>query len=1445
MRKLLLSVLFTAGLGLLQAQSSVIRYVKAGGSGTGQSWLSPSGDLQEMINLSSPKDQIWVAAGTYKPIRIAESLGEISFNNRRNSFVLKKDVKIYGGFAGGELTLAERNLKLTANASILSGDLGTPGVNSDNSYHVVISADEVGTAELNGFKICDGSATPIGGGAVSINGKTIYKVHGGGIYNIGSSPILTDLIICGNEAMNAGGGIYNRPNATPVVTNVVVSGNKAPQGAGISIEDGTTAMVLTNVTVGGNLGVGISNISSIIQLRNSVVYGNSNGITNAGTGSTVITNSLVQDQAASGSNIAGSTDPGFVLLPTVPGLTTDGDYHLKASSPVINFGGNTYFDVGQTPDLHAVTTDLEGNDRIQKGVTDIGAYESPYDIAMRPDAEGILYVTQTGGGDHSGHDWANASSNLQAAIDADGVRQVWVAGGFYIPLSRAGGSSSDRNRAFVLKKDVSVFGSFQQGVTDLSNRNAAMMAANVSVLSGELGDPGPDDNASHVVIIAGDIGTGELNGFQITGGNADGMSDEIIVNGETISNYLGGGIYNLFSSPTLTNLTVSGNAAQIGGGILIQSHRSDVVYSQPLISNVIISGNTASQYGGGMANMNLELTSLTNAVISGNTALLGGGGIYNLIATVYMTNVTMSGNNSPEGGAVYNQQYATSILRNCIVYGNSSGVSADNGPTNYYNSLVQEMADIGQGNIDGVVNAPIFENSPDFRTAPFTGGDYQLKESSPGINSGDNTFYAINKIPDLHLITTDLAGNPRIELGNVDLGAYERIYGPALIPDLNKIIYVTDSGRGDFTGSSWANSTKDLQAAINTDGVEQVWVAGGTYHPIRRADLLEIIKPGDRNNAFVLKKDVKIYGSFAGMEDNLSERTKAVMTDHVSILSGEIGDSTSTDDNAYHIIISAGNVGTASLDGFIIRDSYVAGAEATITVNTLDIFQGAGGGIHNFQSSPTLNNLTITGNNSTWGAGIYNADHAAPIISNSVISNNTSFDNNSHGRGGGMYNTNYSSPVMSHLLITGNFAGLRGGGIYNEGFSSPLITDVIISNNKTIGDDGGGGGGIYNTDASSPIITHSSIIGNQTATSGGGMYNTGELTNPIITNVIISGNLAEGSGGGMLNAQASPTLTNVTISGNIVSSVSSIGGAMIHYSLHPLNIRNSIIYGNISKGTYAGIYDNYGSAVIKYSLVQEMPVDLLNHNLDGLTDPSFVAEHLSPVEAFTDGDYRLDNNSLAINKGNNAYFDDISFPRLDTVTIDLAGNPRFDGAAVDLGAYEFQGAALPVSLLNYRADAEGGRIRIEWSTVSEMSNKEFIVSRSIDGKTFMTLAKVAGAGNSSVQKDYTYYDKHPIYGKNYYRLMQVGLDGRVTEHGIRAIDFSASGGTLKLYPNPAKDYLFVEALNAGNIRIFNVGGSLIKTDIVKKGLNKLNVSRLSPGIYFCTVDGIHLKFIKN
>ena len=478
------------------------------------------------------------------------------------------------------------------------------------------------------------------------------------------------------------------------------------------------------------------------------------------------------------------------------------------------------------------------------------------------------------------------------------------------------------------------------------------------------------------------------------------------------------------------------------------------------------------------------------------------------------------------------------------------------------------------------------------------------------------------------------------------------------------VLYAAPVAQGSGNCSSWTNACTLQTALTNAVSGDEIWVKRGVHYPGAA---------GNRNATFTLRNGVALYGGFAGTETSRNERNWQT---NLTILSGDIDrNDINTDgnyiaetwndiqgNNAYHVVTGGGTNNTAVLDGFVI---------------TAGQANYRGGGMYNDSSSPTLSNLTFSGNTATWdGGGMYNYDNSNPTLTNVTFSGNTALSYH----GGGMYN-DLSNPTLTNVTFSNNFAGNTGGGMSNES-SAPTLTHVTFSGNSAEF-----GGGMENT-SSSPTLTNVIFNNNFADYSGGGMDNTWG-SSPTLMNVIFSGNYVTGSdgegggmyngvfgdptlintlfynnsaayGGGMYNNGSSPELVNVTLSGN---SATNQGGG-IYNGTHTgygesskTTVTNAILWGN-NASLGREIY-NEGTSTITatYSIIRGGWPGTGNLN----ANPLFVDA--------PSGNLRLQPGSPAIDAGNNA-----AVPA--GVTTDLDGNPRFD-YTVDMGAYEYQAGPGP------------------------------------------------------------------------------------------------------------------------------------------------------------------------
>ncbi|MGY6554356.1 MAG: beta strand repeat-containing protein [Wenzhouxiangella sp.] len=795
--------------------------VNATGNNNGSSWADAYTDLQDALSAASPGSEIWVAAGTYRPITPADP-NNVTEAERGATFQLRNVVAVYGGFVGTETSRSQRNW--VANPTVLSGDINNSGNLDGNSFTVVTGGGTTSLSVLDGFIVTGGNADDASAAASS------PRRSGGGMHIVSGSPTLRNLRIIGNSAAQDGGGLFNRASS-PLLINVVFSGNVASVGGAIWNGFAGSNPTLTNVTISGNSAAfsgGMRNFSGgDASISNSIFFNNRDNtgtgtarasIDTGGTASVAISFSLVQgcnpggNWTASCGNDSGNNrpdaDPQFVTaVNPVTAPTLAGNLRLGPGSPAMNVGSNA---------ANLSAYDLAGNARIIGGTIDLGAFESPTSVCPTPG--GIVRVSRSRTQPGNGLSWASAFGDLQDALRVDGPCEIWVASGSYTPSPDA----LDREASFRLKTGVAIYGGFAGTET---SRNQRDWVANPTVLSGDINNSGTRAGNSFTVVTGSDTDpTAVLDGFIVTGGNADdttaspisprrsggGMYN--IAGNPTLANLHfrdnvaaqdGGGMFNDGSSPNAKHVSFSGNSASVGAGIF------NIRNSNAVLTNVSFSENPASIHGGGMANIDSS-PELTNATFIGNSATGDGGGIYNARSSPQLTNVLFSGNLAGVGGAIWNGlEGANPTLTNVTFSGNSANFSGgmrnfagggasirnsiffnnrDNSGTGtaeasifsvdrnsvvISNSLVQGCnpagnwsASCGTDAGDNLADAdPLFIAPVDPLTAPTMAGNLRLQDGSPAVDVGNNAFVAG--------VLTDLDGNARIFRGQVDLGPYE------------------------------------------------------------------------------------------------------------------------------------------------------------------------------------------------------------------------------------------------------------------------------------------------------------------------------------------------------------------------------------------------------------------------------------------------------------------------------------------------------------------------------------------------------------------------------------------------------------------------------------------------------------------------------------------------
>lgn len=100
-------------------------------------------------------------------------------------------------------------------------------------------------------------------------------------------------------------------------------------------------------------------------------------------------------------------------------------------------------------------------------------------------------------------------------------------------------------------------------------------------------------------------------------------------------------------------------------------------------------------------------------------------------------------------------------------------------------------------------------------------------------------------------------------------------------------------------------------------------------------------------------------------------------------------------------------------------------------------------------------------------------------------------------------------------------------------------------------------------------------------------------------------------------------------------------------------------------------------------------------------------------------------------------------------------------------------APLPISLVKFTADKVAEKVKIQWTTATEVNNDKFVIERSHDGKEYEFVSEVSGAGNSKELNSYEITDASPLKGTSYYRLTQFDFDGQSETFAPVAVSMDA------------------------------------------------------------------------
>ncbi len=1161
-------------------------YVKQGGTGAGTSWADAAGDLRAEISTAASGTDIWVAAGTYYPT--AGSDRTIYFN-------LKNDVKIYGGFPNaGTPVWSDRDVAL--NITILSGDIGTIGVDTDNSYHVIHNDNNAdNTAVLDGFTVTKGYAD--GSGTMR---------YGGGIYLRKSTPKINDCIITDNYSIRDGAGVYLTTDAAATFTACTITNNLADRyGGGFGLLNAKNAQITSNCVISNNTansggGIYMTN-DSRPAITNCTITGNSSN----GSGGGIFISSQSTTTIASNPSITNCMITNNTATLNGGGLYSDSkDWKATMSTCTIDgniakSGGGLYLSrAGATPSIAGCT--ISNNTAQASGTTMNAGY---------------------GGGIYINAAVPIISSNV---IENNTARTIGTGnncgkgGGVYIT-----GSGTTTTRALISNNTI------RGNTSQYGGAGIYMYRTNATITTNTI-------DANIVTAYQDDKGYG--GGIYIIGDTDDGVSPEFLANTITNNQVLdggftncgrGGGVYCTSDvTPVFTTNEISNNSAVIfGGGVYVADN------AKPIFHRNVIHTNTAAEGGGFAIAENLSNAELYNNIIRTNTATLNGGGIYfSKVQLGTFKNNTIVGNiANTDGGGLFMTSNTDVTFSNTIIWGNTSGggvlsLYIDDGnsePFFSYSCVEGGVAGFGGG---GATSYPAGNYTNCIEDDPlFADADYHLTMgTSPAVSKGDpgTVFPAI-------VNNEDYDGQDRF-IGTIDMGAYE-INNP---PQFITIPYATYVDKPGPVGVTMDEDNAPITFTLNLyahdlDDEDITWSIL-TAPTNGNAAVLGITSPPwtDASTEKAITYTVTTP-DYNGTDMFVVEITDGILKDQITVdvtidpvndapIINSTGIATIRATQVYAYTVTATDIDNVPADLIFSIESFTPSAwntgpsiinngDGTATVSGLP--DDGDVGIYNItikvtdnEIAPPVNfeeqtftievedrfldvpsefptiqlaiNAAIAGNTVRVADGTYNENidflgKEIEVIGNSATPANVTI--NGSGSGPVVTIENGEAGVTKlegftikkgsgkNLVATNTIhapsTAYYGGGIFIYQ-SSPLLKNIIVKDNKLLVNDGhgGSGAGIYignNSDVT--IEGPNTVIENNTSTTyrGAGICSDdSDLTidGTVAGGVQIINNSTGNYGGGMAITNTNLNLTNTTITGNSVSGLNARGADLYNHT---------------------------------------------------------------------------------------------------------------------------------------------------------------------------------------------------------------------------------------------------------------------------------------------------------
>lgn len=176
------------------------------------------------------------------------------------------------------------------------------------------------------------------------------------------------------------------------------------------------------------------------------------------------------------------------------------------------------------------------------------------------------------------------------------------------------------------------------------------------------------------------------------------------------------------------------------------------------------------------------------------------------------------------------------------------------------------------------------------------------------------------------------------------------------------------------------------------------------------------------------------------------------------------------------------------------------------------------------------------------------------------------------------------------------------------------------------------------------------------------------------------------------------------------------------------------------------------------------------------------------------------------------------------VDFDAAGNPTY---RQELNCIY----PLGVEWGSFEATTVIDGIRVDWQTISEKDADYFSIQHSDYSGDFQSIGTIDCLGNSTLPTDYTFTDRSPVSGINYYRLKQVDLNGETGYSSTIAVNYEHEDLAVYYLENQ-QQLVFSKALKAGStVAVYQTNGSKVTS---------LTIGETTSSVYLPLAAGIWL-----